>query len=1031
MNATGAWSIGPPGWGSGTQITQQLPSAVDAAIASSQGKAPRTRFFEAILRGWDMAPRSTLVAGRVAQALGTLTREMRTKLCAASLLSLVSCSPPPAQPPRTTVAPRPPSNVPPEPRGARWTFFGEGAVLAEDSLPGGATLRAGEMGRRWIVRPGAAIEDAPQLAPADLVDVRREADGVLFLDERGGAHLAPSALASFTRSHAGPKAELRAVAAGKLALLAVEAGGMLHRSVDGGATWKVVPLAVRAGETAVSLVANRRAEALILLYPQRVLASTDDGATWSVVATPGLGARELVRDVEGTLWLRGAGGDPPHARYAGGKLELSGLPVTSPHQDPPPRAMRTIAGERLITRTLKAAVASVSVAPLGSTPLARSFPAPGPVHFTGAGSTIVAAVAGESTPGSAHGPKTLLFRTTDDGVTWEPVGSFDGATTWGRSVIVAPRWIAIGEVCPDGAPTCTPPRVKLGSEDWQPLSLPSPKVRVHTARWDAVRERIIAYGYDANAPVLLRAAPTETALTRVDAALPWNTSLRAMTIGSDGSVRMVFDATDDSWELVRVAPDLGTTSTTYLPFGNGSIDLAGDRGFAISEGRAFETADGGAHWTDVGASDASSVECNDAGCLVEGGVRVGWELAAGASGGVAAQSSKPAPKAPPKGAPHAITCVASGAWKNVTGEMPWSHSIGLDHDVRYLAPPPPDLYVPKPHAVTFARGGELPKILTLMLAPPESAKNVRRWSETSSAGHVYIRYAFAAKNNPEDKYNPVDVDLSWLSARTGKVAKAKLAKVPPFRVGSESKSALSSIVDGGLLFMPFTGDTKLHWFRDDGKVETFPRPPHVEGTAWWDEGWKRGDTIVLAGYDGPDVMLVGTTDAGKSWKTATWTLGEDNVRLVDVGKRAALSIATRANDDAGLERPVGYLPFDVVTPDPVELVPAKRSELTGEPSTIVCTPAGREGARSGVSLATTISVTGKGEPTLELTGEVATARTSPEGTCVASIFAAADGDEVHYVALVAPHDPTHAVLLRAKLDDPFEHAARPMSCTLK
>src|SRR5262249_27418663 len=100
-----------------------------------------------------------------------------------------------------------------------------------------------------------------------------------------------------------PARALRSVAAGERALVGILDGRTLLRSTDAGATFSPV-LTVDDGAL-VEVAMLRTGEGLALAAPERLLVTTDDAATFRPIASPGIGARRLVADVDGGLLMEG------------------------------------------------------------------------------------------------------------------------------------------------------------------------------------------------------------------------------------------------------------------------------------------------------------------------------------------------------------------------------------------------------------------------------------------------------------------------------------------------------------------------------------------------------------------------------------------------------------------------------------------------------------------------------------------------------------------------------------------------------
>src|SRR5205085_2614701 len=95
------------------------------------------------------------------------------------------------------------------------------------------------------------------------------------------------------------------------------------------------------------IVANARGEVLVFVQPQRIYASTDDGATFAPVEAPQIVVTQLLRDAAGDLWVSGLQGE---AKLVDGKLTRGGKPV--PLHDVKPKERSPgyvhVVGERFV-----------------------------------------------------------------------------------------------------------------------------------------------------------------------------------------------------------------------------------------------------------------------------------------------------------------------------------------------------------------------------------------------------------------------------------------------------------------------------------------------------------------------------------------------------------------------------------------------------------------------------------------------------------------------------------------------------------
>lgn len=159
-----------------------------------------------------------------------------------------------------------------------------------------------EGGGRWLAPScGAAFERAAGAEVGrSLVAYARQGDDHVFLDGRGGLHVAASPLGDFTAHVPAPARDVLAAALPSGGAVVFTPRGALRRE---GSEWK--PLA-GAPERIVGAAA-RGAAVLALQAPERLLRSDDAGVTWAPVALPVLGAVG-VRPLDGVLSAIGPAG---------------------------------------------------------------------------------------------------------------------------------------------------------------------------------------------------------------------------------------------------------------------------------------------------------------------------------------------------------------------------------------------------------------------------------------------------------------------------------------------------------------------------------------------------------------------------------------------------------------------------------------------------------------------------------------------------------------------------------------------------
>jgi photosystem II stability/assembly factor-like uncharacterized protein len=901
------------------------------------------------------------------------------------LLAFVGGGPatPPPEPPKPAPKPVATTLPKPEPTHATWRFQSPAGVAhAQVSLGDKGTLQVGQRGRRWLFdKAGSEPKQATTLAPQDLVDARVEGTKILLLGEEGEVFTVSDPLGPIESTKPSPKDQKAfAFRAGKQALLGLEKDGSLLRSTDAGGTWTKTKVPMRPGDVAVALATNKKGEALVLIHPQRVLFSSDDGATWAQIGTPGIGATALLRDANDDLFLRGASYEK-YAKLSSGKLEGKDQKPIALMQRTTDEQMkkswntrRVLAGNRLVSiietpsPTTKFKKLEVAVAPLSGelpppTVLEPAMPKWGArVMAAGHESSVVLALIDEQ----SDPPATKFIRTNDDGKTWDQLGTLTGRLGWSFPIFAGPNWIVVGEVCDEETKTCKPASAKVGNGEWQEIPL-QPKSTLSAVEFDAAHDRVWILASSGDTPVLLTSKLKEANFTASGVELPRGTP-RAATVDAKGWLRLAYPGPT---RIMRVAPDLGVHPSLYLPFQAYDIDLIGDRGFAYDGDDAYETADGGEKWLKVAGATSGPVQCTTTGCVQGGVVRVGWELPS--DGATLVPATNVAPPKTKKGAesdyddyedgyppafakptsggssappppPLRLSCTPTGAWKPFDATLDASPAdVALDGDVRFS-------YSSwgKEGALSLpvARGSAAPTSVKVIGPDPKRKPNDtirdRHWTQKNHEGFIAVRYSFSTEfKDGESKYQPVDVELGWYATASGKTAKAKLDKVPAFRVGQSSASAMHAIVDGGLLFLPNNGDAPLYFVHENGKVENMPRPPTEDGG--YTDAVKLGNKVVLARFRYGDVTLASTTDAGKTWSTVTWTLGVgSSLAAVDGKPTLVLGQSLYAMNTA----PSSLISIDAFANDPPEAVRIDLAKLQiGDKSFAACTPKMRQGLR--------------------------------------------------------------------------------------
>ncbi len=970
------------------------------------------------------------------------------------LVAVTSCSPAATTPAPT---PTPTASIAAAPATpgplARWVFDSEHPdVFNELDLGDGTVLQVSVRGRRWrMPRDKArAVEHSELVLPEDVRDVRREGAKFLFVGNRGGVFVSdgPLTIANRVSKSLDFSAEF---AAGKRALLGVEADGTLHRTQDLGATWSKTKLPLRAGEVVSGLAANTRGEALVLLRPQRVLHSTDDGATWTSLGTPGIGAGDVTRDAKGDLWLLGAMvekqaklvGNPPRFEVATGytgrlsrhKAEANRINLDDDESAGNERETSSLVGDRVVrVKTSSKPNAAGRAITIGVSAL-RGKQGP-PQEVTDAATSDQVRVGGWENvvvvgwEDDRKSEALALSRTIDDGKTRESLGRVEIPGAYGSHIFALPGWTAVAGNCRKTA--CDSARFKVDGGEWQTLGI-APDTAVKYALYDKARERVLVLGSTGSRDWTLYAGKRDAALQRVDLKLPRGYASGA-AIDDAGTLRIVMQDTSRSLHIQKITSDLKLASPIYPPFDAKHIELTGARGLAYTDDRAWETADGGEHWTPTGVGGGPA-DCGASGCMVSGMLRVGWDLPDPAkplvaSTATAATTDRPSGKSrrktPATSTSIAVPCKVTSGWKSYAGE-PMGATLGLDGGVRFAS----RIYdMNNENAHVFRLLGAAPATQLVTLSPtakaPTGATSVQH-DHMSNDGLIAVRASYVrGSSGPGKKYSPVDVDLAWHSLATGKTQRVTLSKVSAFRVGSSDLGALTAIVDGGLLFLASTGDSPLYFIRDNGKIETLPRPATAAGGRF-EDAVRVGEQIILGQRGANDIALVSTTDAGKTWTTTVWSF-TDSAGLVTIDKQPAIALYDS-------QAVVAVVPFASITNDPPPMVTTKRpSELLTSNKLVACAAGPARGVRSETEgeddaslLVATIAGAGKTPITAKVT-QGFTRIHADGGACTDLVVG--DGDDDSGRLLLSPADPTHAWLVRSTSGDTPKFEAATVSCTL-
>ena len=629
---------------------------------------------------------------------------------------------------------------------ARWNLHPTkgGSLRAKLELGPAGALYVGDGGERWLdKRDGNPATAAATLLPETIAAAGRASDGkgVLLVGASGTIYAAAEPLGPVT-SKKPPTQKLRAITAGKAAIVAIAEGNQLVRTVDGGATWTKVDLPTGAG-TLASIAMSEQGAGVALFAPQRALVTTDDGATWLATPTPGVGARRVVLDVNGDLTIEGL--------EASAVLRLSPARFERVSGAPKSEGFELALGEGKVSLGYARAIATgrgafvgaryveiipepddatrwrVAIGPLGGNlepkrvpelnGCTQAFvggdPSPGGAIYVacdGQGKKLPPTNLGSSGTGPKFQPEPVpqlhLYRSEDDGKTWKDDGTVGSEHTDGGHVWIAPdKSLMIEGACKRAKYGCGegPPLIRVaGAKSFAKMGLPKGILRIGSLAFSpsGAKAFAIARGYAGPLALLVSVNGgkdfTRTALPSVPSADPKRDPLSASriepgTISVDEAGVVYATAHEAQDWIVYTSEDEGqTVKARALTVKADAVAMVGKRGFAYDrKGKGWETTNGGVTWVPVAAppiSDASmpdrSIACGTYGCFVgDRATRVGWGATEGGSAleGVAAPA--PAAYATP------LKCSVEGSWTSLGAlvNAPSAYEADVGPGARWMA----------------------------------------------------------------------------------------------------------------------------------------------------------------------------------------------------------------------------------------------------------------------------------------------------------------------------------------------------------
>lgn len=840
----------------------------------------------------------------------------RSLLSPVAPLLFVACSA--APPPTPTPTPPPPPPGPQIQTPATWSLRPPTETSGYVDLGKEGVLHFGSNGDRWLVVPGEKTPKfATTFASDTIVSGRKLADGTYrFVTSGGALHDAPTALGALSPARTAASS-VRSITVGKQAVVAIERGRTLVRSQDGGQKWEPITLPAPSGLLA-QVELGDDGVGLALASPQKLFATSDDGATWREVPPPaGLGPAHL-EPRDGKVELASG---PNRFRFDGKGFERSTGRAAPPAQltaiDHPNTAWASgVAGSRaaLVDDKLYELVwdddspepgFKLFVSELGkpeSQKLLRTFACASP-YLGAADKTIVVGCNGPNGPDGEKMPEdasTLVYKSEDGGATFKPDGWLTNAGRSDERLWVGPDGTVIYKnVCPVGRSCFGSGSVRVaGSSTWSELEIEGGAslfalafgaqgnvyaVGSASDNEEGYRRAFLFVSRD-NGRKFTRVVLPEPTEEQADAMRPglgrfgpggysgYGDRAGAIAIGDDGKLAAVAVAYQGTWRLYGTGDDGATVALRTAPPLSG-LGFAGLRGFAVGGGKAWETFDAGQTWKSAAGPgvDGGGVACTTRGCLVgSNAARLGWDLTA--ARGDYVPEKKPTPKQVFR---TPLECKPEGEWVEVAGRGDVS-SVGAELGGLWAVPMTDEETKGLSLAVftTDAKSGALKvENVTLLAgqpkpkAPPAPAKKDTKpaapapWIGTRiglvPGGAIAMRWKidYAARKKAEEEKKPVPLGDVEVAYWSSATKKVTRGKIAKI-VDREPSFELLGVTDKGAVVTRNypAADAKL-WVVGATKTETLPLPFRAGGANWRS----------AARVDGKLVVQQYTSGSGLEW----------------------------------------------------------------------------------------------------------------------------------------------------------------------
>ncbi len=635
----------------------------------------------------------------------------------------------------------------------------------------------GRRGERAIEVANGDPKTAEDVADRSLVAVQRLASGFRFIAADGSTWSTKTLLGPLGARTAPPQT-FEDASASERAIVAV-GGGAVHRSTDG-VTWAKVAVPV-AGAAPRRIRMRADGVGLLLFSPERLLVTTDDGATFRPIASPTAGALAIDRDETGDLFVLGVASGSGYEASASEAARLTGTPpslvaakysssVFVSHRTP--RLLHGVhaRGEagvfganewlELIPSDTSVELVRQNLGELTSSkPLAKLDDCRDATLAVAGDALVVACV--------REAPLVEVLRSSDRGKLWSVLAKLvRNKTSTLRLFGGGDGSLLISGACLTG-PSCASPWLVRsgGSSAFTPAVVPAPGASLLDAHF--VGTEIVALGASAKrAPTVFRSvdggksfdahelgpaaphAPPPAPAMR--GALGIDPSARVVTF-ADGFVRRAWSKREGSpgWSAID------------LPFGTMELGVAGARLLiGTATGSMMESSDAGSTWRRVAApSSGGTIHCSAAQCWIgSAALRVGW-------------SPDPTPSEPSKGPPahrHGtpLRCHEEGKPAHVG----WTASSGWTEDrSRGVAW---SRFVRSSGALELVTRSALKPVLErVSLLPSKHA--VGYFTRTGALALESIPYG-----PPPDGLPTLSVAFAVWHAKTGKLTRGTIDKLP-------------------------------------------------------------------------------------------------------------------------------------------------------------------------------------------------------------------------------------------------------------